>query len=61
MLKILEIVIKSAAFSILLLRCCYGAYCAGRNDERDEQIQSRQEGADAPIPMEHTHGGDDDV
>ena len=60
MLEILEIVIKSAAFAILLLLCCHVAYRAGRNDERDEQIQRRQEGADHPIPMDHTHGGDFD-
>lgn len=44
MLEILEIVIKSAAFSILLLLCWNDAYRAGRNDERDKQIQSRQHG-----------------
>lgn len=59
MLEILEIVIKSAAFSILLLLCWNDAYRAGRNDERDEQIQRRQECADRPIPMEHTHGGEE--
>lgn len=58
MLEIFEIMLKSAAFAILLLLCWNDAYRAGRNDERDEQIQRRQEGADAPIPMDHTHGGD---
>lgn len=64
MLEILEIVIKSAAFSILLLLCWNDAYRAGRNDERDErdeQIQRRQACADHTIAMDHTHGGDDDV
>ena len=62
MLEILEIVIKSAAFVILILLCfCWNdAYRAGRNDERDEQIQRRQGCADHTIPMDHTHGGEDD-
>lgn len=58
MLEIFEIMLKSAAFAILLLLCWNDAYRSGRNDERDEQIQRRQEGADAPIPMEHEHGGE---
>lgn len=57
-LEILKIVMQTAVLALLLLLCCYFAYSAGRNDERDEQIQRRQEGADAPIPMEHKHGGD---
>ena len=60
MLEIFEIMLKTAAFSILLLLCCYFAYSAGRADERDEQVKRRQEGADNPIPMDHTHGGEDD-
>lgn len=60
MLEILEIVIKSAAFSILMLICWDNAYRAGRKDERDEQIQRRQACDDNPIPMEHTHGGEND-
>ena len=59
MLEILEIVIKSAAFSILLLLCWNDAYRAGRNDERDEQIQRRQACADHTITMDHTHGGEE--
>lgn len=59
MLEILEIVIKSAAFSILLLLCWNDAYRAGRNDERDEQIQRRQACADHTITMDHTLGGEE--
>ena len=57
-LEIFEIMLKSAAFAILLL-CCYCAYSAGRVDERDEQVKRRQASADRPIPMEHTHGGEE--
>lgn len=60
MLEIFEIMLKSTTFAILLLLCWNDAYRAGRNDERDEQIQRRQECADRPIQMDHTHGGEDD-
>ena len=59
-LEILEIVLKTAAFAILLLLCCHVAYRAGRNDERDDLAQRRQECADRTIPMDHTHGGEDE-
>lgn len=61
MLEIFEIMLKTAVFVILMLLCWNDAYRTGRNDERDEQIQRRQECADHPIQMDHTHGGDDDV
>lgn len=60
MLEIFEIMLKTAVFALLLLLCCYFAYRAGRADERDEQVKRRQEGADNPIPMDHTHGGEND-
>lgn len=61
MLEIFEIMLKTAVFVILMLLCWNDAYRTGRNDERDEQIQRRQECADHPIQMDHTHGGDADV
>lgn len=59
-LEIFEIMLKTAAFSILLMLCCTGCSRPGRNNERDELAQRRQACADHPIPMEHTHGGEDD-
>ena len=59
-LEILETLLKTTFFVILILLCWNDAYRAGRNDERDEQIQRRQECADHPIQMDHTHGGEDD-
>lgn len=58
-LEILETVMKTAVFVILILLCWNDAYRTGRNDERDEQIQRRQECADHPIPMDNTHGGEE--
>lgn len=36
------------------------AYAAGRNDGRREEQRKPNPRADAPIPMEHAHGGEDD-
>ena len=36
------------------------AYAAGRNDDRRKEQRKPNPRADAPIPMEHTHGGDAD-
>lgn len=59
-LEIFKIVMQTAVLALLLLLCCYFAYSAGRADERDEQVKRRQECADHPIQMDHTHGGEDD-
>lgn len=58
-LEILETVMKTAVFVILILLCWNDAYRTGRNDERDEQIQRRQASADHPIQMDHDHGGEE--
>ena len=58
-LEIFKIVMQTAVLAFLVLLCCHIAYRAGRNDERDELDQRQQHTrTDAPIPMEHKHGGD---
>ncbi len=44
----------------VLLVGYYAAYSAGRNDGRREARRQQHTRTDAPIPMEHTHGGDAD-
>lgn len=48
-------------FATVLLVGYYAAYSAGRNDGRRETRSQQHARTDAPIPMEHTHGGDADV
>ena len=36
------------------------AYAAGRNDDRRKEQRKPNPRTDAPIPMEHTHGDDED-
>lgn len=42
----------------ILLAGYYAAYSAGRNDGRREARRQQHTRTDAPIPMDHTHGGD---
>ena len=45
---------------LLLLGGYYAGYCAGRNDGRREAQRQARPRTGSPIPMDHTHGGDDD-
>lgn len=44
----------------VLLPSWYAAYCAGRNDGRREARRQQHTRTDAPIPMEHSHGGEEE-
>lgn len=51
-------VLVDLIFVTVLLAGYYAAYSAGRNDGRREARHQQHTRTDAPIPMEHTHGGD---
>ncbi len=44
-------------FATVLLVGYYAAYSAGRNDGHREERCQQHARTDAPIPMEHEHGG----
>ena len=53
-------VLVDLLFVTVLLVGYYAAYSAGRNDGRREARRQQRPRNDAPIPMEHEHGGDSD-
>lgn len=49
------------AIGIILCMICYlVGYTAGQNDGHREERCQQHARTDAPIPMEHAHGGEDD-
>ena len=53
-------VLVDLIFVTVLLVGYYAAYSAGRNDGRREARRQQHTRTDAPIQMEHKHGGDFD-
>ena len=51
-------VLVDLIFVTVLLAGYYAAYSAGRNDACREARRQQHTRTDAPIPMDHTHGGD---
>lgn len=54
-----NIVLGVVAYAAGIAAVCL-AYAAGRLDGRREARHQQHTRTDAPIPMEHTHGGDAD-